>query len=191
MADADLRGWERRASGDPATRARLLRERARRGVLARDRLRLAALLGDPAAALACDEPPGPPLADDRALLRWLKRIEAFGPQVGARVLLAAHALAPERVERDPVLRGAAEAWARAAQEGVSAEEARALVDRFGGLAEVRKVVWELCYRSYGGPAPETLSPETWRQGAAVVVDAVRWRVVPWALGEAAPPPGNG
>jgi len=185
MADEDLRRLEQRAALDPAARARLLRERVRAGVLTERQLRLAATLGDAAAAEACGRPALPPPEDDRALLAWLVRVEAFGPAACARVLLAASAVDPERIERDASLVAARADWQRAATEA-SPEAARSLLEGREGLAEVRRAVWDACYRAYGGPAPEVLSPATWREAAARVVAAVRAAVVPWALGEGDP-----
>ena len=84
MADARLRSLERAArAGDVAARARLLAERVRLGRLARDRVELAAHLGDPAAALVVGvELPAGPLGP------WAAELRRWGHEACARVALA-------------------------------------------------------------------------------------------------------
>jgi hypothetical protein len=89
MSDASRREVERaRAGGAFADRVALLRERVRAGVLALDRLRLAAYLGDPAAVEAltgaplvvesADEPAVVEVTDDAAFARVLEAERAVG-----------------------------------------------------------------------------------------------------------------
>jgi len=83
MADDRLRRLEREAAGgDPEARARLLRERARSGELPRERLGLAAWLGDPAAAAALGpEAPAPP----EEVGRWAAGAARFGQEAFVRL----------------------------------------------------------------------------------------------------------
>lgn len=84
MTDGAARGLERRAarSGSIEDQARALVQGVRSGALARDRLELAAALGDPPAALALGVTPP---AD---LKSWGYGLERFGPEVTLRAGLA-------------------------------------------------------------------------------------------------------
>ncbi len=88
MADARMRALTRRAEqGDPGARRQLLAERLRAGQVTEGRLRLAAFLGDAAAADAAGARVG---AED--LAAWFAAITAWEPGACARAALAAAAL---------------------------------------------------------------------------------------------------
>jgi len=80
MADERLRRLARASPDDPGARARLLRERLRRGDLPRPHVRLAASLDDPAArlALSAPEPAG----------RLFVLLAACGQEVSVRLAVA-------------------------------------------------------------------------------------------------------
>ncbi len=110
--DDRVRGFERAAGhGGVEAQARLLWERVRRGELERERLRLAAHVGDPAArmALAADAPPLP--ADLRACVRGL---EAWGMDALVRAALAAAGRVLHLVPEPAV------GWSRGAVEAIAA-----------------------------------------------------------------------
>lgn len=88
MTDARMRALARSAEqGDPGARRQLLLERLRAGQVTEDRLRLAAFLGDPAAADAAGAATG---GED--LAGWFAAITAWEPAACARAALAAAAL---------------------------------------------------------------------------------------------------
>lgn len=144
MSDARRRRLEREvARGEAPARAALLGERARAGELSRERLLIAAHLGDDDAALVAGEA-APPLDD-----RWFAVLAAFSDEVALRAVLAVARLAqPFRLALErPVTRLEAglapgHAWSAAvcdpAHRGQTLERARGLArqqqafaDRFG------------------------------------------------------------
>lgn len=91
MGDGGLRRLERAAAqGDATARARWLAEQVRRGVLAPERVALAAYLGDPAARSLGSPPRRPP----GGLAAWGAGLTRWGPEWVVRAVVAAarHAL---------------------------------------------------------------------------------------------------
>lgn len=87
MADSTRRELERRArQGDRGAAVAALAQRLRAGEVDHDALRLAALLGDPAACalLGPDAPPAPPTAHDLA-----RALQGFDPGVAIRATITA------------------------------------------------------------------------------------------------------
>jgi hypothetical protein len=99
--DDRRRQAEREAARDPAAASRLLLERVRSGELDEERLRLAAWLGDPAAAAACRVDPPDDLAG------WVVAVADWGQQAFVRLQVAALRAAC-RVHADVTSRAAAE-----------------------------------------------------------------------------------
>ncbi|HZV01901.1 MAG TPA: FHA domain-containing protein [Planctomycetota bacterium] len=187
MSDDRLREAERvfRETGSVADEARYLNERVRAGLLARERLELAAELRDEAAVLALGGPGGPRAHTVREVFAGIER---FGVEVAARagVIVARRcgALRPEMRDTEACL-AAIEAWLdcpcdrhRVAMQGppmaTTHMDARLAVgaalgrDRFGG----------------GHPLPAFRSPETRddsHEPDAVLVAAVRRALARWAL----------
>jgi hypothetical protein len=89
MSDGRLREFERSlaAGADPEAGARLLAERLRAGTLDRERLRLAAYVGDAAARLLVETEPEPDLR------RWAGGLREWGPEPCARAAVVAARLA--------------------------------------------------------------------------------------------------
>lgn len=132
MADARLRSLERRVSqGDPEAEPQLLLERVRLGLLARERLELAAALGHAAAARALERTIEREDPDSR---EWLWNLLPHGRWVVARaILIAARYVLPsfESVWPDELApRDALEAVEAACDAGA----AEALVNADGLLA---------------------------------------------------------
>lgn len=138
MSDARRRRLEREvARGDPLARATLLGERLRAGELSRERLLVAAHLGDVDAARAVDAAP-PPDGD-----AWFAGLRAFPGEAALRAVLAAARLAQpfrralERPGAQPRAEQAAgHAWAAAV---CAPEHAAAAVERARGLARQQQV----------------------------------------------------
>jgi hypothetical protein len=182
VADERLRTVEREAlSGDPAARARLLRERVRVGALTRERLALAASLGDEVARLAApDEPllPGGVASLLDALERWGRE------PLGRAALSAARAALPRwaaLVADDPRPARALDdalAWLDAPD----ATRARALEAHLDAVQQLaRAEPWDLAPPTDGDPA---LAPEA-ANAAVFAVRAARgavWSVLWFAEG---------
>lgn len=122
MNDADLRDLQRQAGqGSLEARVQVIGERLRRGELSRDRVQVAAFLGEPAAAeFASERVPNP---DPQGFVRGLLDLELEQPRLrevcGVRIALAAASLVlplfeSERPNDDRPARmlAAVAAWAR-------------------------------------------------------------------------------
>lgn len=202
MSDDRLRGVERSAAlGDPIARARLLVERARRGRLAPERLRLAAWLGDPTARLATGEDSDETVAHVRPKGRkddWTRALAAWGQ--GA-VVRAAYVVALDgmrhwrRHYRDdaslPGVLEAVAAWLRCPCAPCAEQVGRAVDE--GAIPDGRdnrsgRAKWHVLNVAHAVLATRA---EAWTGCALEVIgesppthvrEAIRAALVPWALG---------
>lgn len=104
MTDARLRDLERRfaESGAATDEVALLVERARLGLLARDRLELAIYLGSQPARDALGGPPTvAPRAPRGGVLGWVFKLEPWGPFVSLRAAIAACRLLVKDTDTPP------------------------------------------------------------------------------------------
>jgi hypothetical protein len=139
VSDADRRLLERTAqAGDLQAEARLLLARVRDGELAEERLRLAALLGDPAAREAC----APLDLAEPSLHAWCAAIAAHGEAAFARAAGAiAHAAARRLPEVDRA-DGVQDALAALDDAAAGRLDPAAGVARFGAAAVALAGRWE-------------------------------------------------
>jgi hypothetical protein len=203
MSDDLLRDMERSAAlGDPVAQARLLVERARRGRLEPERLRLAAWLGDATARLATgdDSDEGWP-----AFLRpkgrkddWTRTLASWGQEV---VVRAAYVVAHDGMRHwrrhhrdDPALPGvldAVAAWLRCPCAPCAEQVGRAVDD--DAIPESKdnrsgRAKWHVFNVAH---AVRGTRAEAWTRCALEVIgespatqvrEAIRDALVPWALG---------
>jgi hypothetical protein len=195
MSDARRRALERDAShGDPDAAAALLAERLRAGEVTRERVALAALLGDPAARAVVG---AAAVADDA----FFAALASAGDDACLRAVLAA-----VRLAFDPVLAVAAgpdwiagacrpgHAGAIAARGQALARQRQAFAERYGTGAQVSFGPFDDCGCVAAGvsafEAPDLLrslaSPHvvSWLPGgttAAEVRRAIEAALLPWAV----------
>lgn len=203
MTDLALRELERRwrASGTDDDRTLWLVARVRAGDLTLDRVRLAAHAGDASARAAADAPAPP-----RGLSDWVAGFERWGAEATARVALAAARSALPQLVRGsnpnpelPRLLAAAEAAVLAGPSAAHPARLRLHIGRAEHFAtddagvSVVEAAQAAHLRAIAAEAdvvgPWTLLALQHAQraaGAAIVRDAVRAAVAPWALGERDP-----
>jgi hypothetical protein len=171
--DAERRRLDREsAAGDPDARARLLVARLRAGDLTRERLTLAAMLGDPAAraALAPEAPP----EEVGTAMGALLALKPFGPSAFARAALA---LAPWLHDHQITPLRSVLAWLRAPGSTAPPNVPGWDLTQVGPVVALARTV----VRQRDGQTRTTRDDVDASVRAAVVS-----ALVPWALGEGDP-----
>ncbi|MCO5165257.1 MAG: hypothetical protein M9894_02660 [Planctomycetes bacterium] len=182
--DDRLQDLRRRANqGEPGARTALLGERLRAGDLRRERLDLAAYVGDEDARAVLD-PAFPPPVD---LGLWARGLARWGLEAVLRAGLAASRSAFREEEVKDHLHGLAQDWILCPCD----EHTRRLA-MIVHLARLDDLAAELVTASVASAAaPRRVhglsAPRTWNPaGESRVREALRSEVAPWALGERDP-----